>query len=174
MDDVISRQEVIKLLDEAWVDGHEYQGWLHDEVNRLPSAQPNLQRNCNELATDCISRQDAMDAVKHAWAKGLEPTQYIEDLPPAQPEPTTEIQEILNYLDTTLHPIVSPDNWNVYAELHDMVSKLPSEQFEVVRCKDCKYYEYDELNDEYCCMEWGYNFPDEYSFCSKAERRTDE
>jgi len=50
----------------------------------------------------------------------------IKSLPPAQPEPSTEIQEILNYLDTALHPIVSPDNWNVYAELYDMVSKLPS------------------------------------------------
>ena len=46
----------------------------------------------------------------------------------AQPETSTEIQEILNYLDTTLHPIVSPDNWYVYAELHDMVSMLPSAQ----------------------------------------------
>ena len=34
--------------------------------------------------------------------------------------------EILNYLDNTLHPIVSPDNWNVYSELYDMVEKLPS------------------------------------------------
>lgn len=45
-----------------------------------------------------------------------------------QPESSTEIQEILEYLDTTLHPIVSPDNLNVYAELHDMVSKLPPTQ----------------------------------------------
>lgn len=52
----------------------------------------------------------------------------LRDMPSAQPEPSTEIQEILNYLDTTLHPIVSPDNWNVYAELHDMVSRLPSAQ----------------------------------------------
>ena len=53
---------------------------------------------------------------------------YFDGVPSAQPEPSTEIQEILNYLDTTLHPIVSPNNWNVYAELHDMVSRLPSAQ----------------------------------------------
>ena len=52
----------------------------------------------------------------------------LRKLPSAQPEPSTEIQEILDYLDNTLHPIVSPDNWNVYSELHDMVSKLPSVQ----------------------------------------------
>lgn len=50
----------------------------------------------------------------------------IQQLPSAQPKPSTEIQEILEYLDTTIHPIVSPDNWNVYSELHDMVSSLPS------------------------------------------------
>ena len=35
-------------------------------------------------------------------------------------------QEILDYLDNVLHPIVSPDNWNVYSELYDMIEKLPS------------------------------------------------
>ena len=35
-------------------------------------------------------------------------------------------QEILDYLDNVLHPIVSPDNWNVYSELHDMIIELPS------------------------------------------------
>lgn len=35
-------------------------------------------------------------------------------------------QEVLNYLDNVLHPIVSPDNWNVYSELHDMIEELPS------------------------------------------------
>ena len=38
----------------------------------------------------------------------------------------TTKQEILDYLDNVLHPIVSPDNWNVYSELHDMIEELPS------------------------------------------------
>ena len=37
----------------------------------------------------------------------------------------TTKQEILNYLDNVIHPIVSPDNWNVYSELHDMIEELP-------------------------------------------------
>ena len=41
-----------------------------------------------------------------------------------QSETTTEIQKILDYLDNELHPLVSPDNWNVYSELYDMVSEL--------------------------------------------------
>lgn len=40
-------------------------------------------------------------------------------------------QEVLNYLDNVLHPIVSPDNWNVYSELHDMIEEL--ETAELVR-----------------------------------------
>lgn len=69
----------------------------------------------------------------------------------AQSEPSTEIQEILNYLDTTLHPIVSPDNWYVYAELHDMVSMLPSAQPEKVKCKKCRYVYYDKEFGNYWC-----------------------
>lgn len=84
---------------------------------------------------DLIDRQAVLD-MAYAYGNGLEPEGYcvnvedIQALPSAQPELSTEIQEILNYLDTTLHPIVSPDNWNVYSELHDMVSKLPSAQLE--------------------------------------------
>ena len=51
---------------------------------------------------------------------------HLEMMPSAQPEQPPEIQDILNYLDTVLHPIVSPEHWDVYAELHDMISTLPS------------------------------------------------
>ena len=34
-------------------------------IDNLPSAQPNLQPTCNQLATDCISRQAALDAIRH-------------------------------------------------------------------------------------------------------------
>ena len=36
------------------------------------------------------------------------------------------VTEILNYLDVELHPIISPEHWCVYSELHDMISNLPS------------------------------------------------
>ena len=68
---------------EAWNDAI---GRAEIEIEKLPSAQPNLQPTCNLASNDCISRKEAIDAVKHAWAKGLEPSQYIEELPPAQPE----------------------------------------------------------------------------------------
>ena len=105
-----------------------------NDIEELPSTQP-------EPCEDAVSRRRLLGDLKEltaAWGKypvmeeqikGVEAAiGYVETIPSAQPEPSTEIQEILNYLDTTLHPIVSPDNWNVYAELHDMVSRLPSAQ----------------------------------------------
>ena len=91
---------------------------------------------------DLISRQEAIDAVETKIKKwnavdgegyhgglGLRLTDVVvtlTELPSAQPEQPPEIQDILNYLDTVLHPIVSPEHWDVYAELHDMISTLPS------------------------------------------------
>ena len=61
-------------------------------------------------------------------------------------------QEVLDYLDNVLHPIVSPDNWSVYSELHDMIEELPSAEpvrhgkwieysfpaHECIYCSECK------------------------------------
>lgn len=53
---------------------------------------------------------------------------WIMSLPSAQSEQSIKIQDILEYLDTVLHPIIAPDHWSVYSELHDMVSMLSSAQ----------------------------------------------
>ena len=45
-------------------------------------------------------------------------------LPPAQSGWTKDVKDILAYIDAVVHPLVSPENWNVYSELHDMVSGL--------------------------------------------------
>ena len=52
----------------------------------------------------------------------------IEKMPSAQLEQPTVVQDILQYLDEYLHPIISPEHWSVYSELYDMVSMLPSAQ----------------------------------------------
>ena len=122
---------------------------------------------------DSISKQAAIDAVSRGCQefRGIfaECEKNLNELPPVQPEPSTEIQEILDYLDTTLHPIVSPNNWNVYAELHDMVSMLPSVQPEIIYCKDCKHY-----NVGFECLIEGYGIERNKNwYCADAERRTD-
>ena len=90
--------------------------------------------------SDLISRRAAISAAIEAvddWDGGYNLdreeriTSALNELPSAQPERSSEIQDILEYLDTVLHPIISPDHWNVYSELHDMISMLPSAQPEI-------------------------------------------
>lgn len=170
--------------------------------------KPKANSSENPNNSDCISRQETIDAIVTTVSKiGLhdnsEVARYgatfrqheiidiIEGMPSAHSEPSTEIQEILNYLDTTLHPIVSPDNWNVYSELYDMVSSLPSAQPEVIRCKDCKHWRqqtnyqgvplsfgFCESEDMWCSLygetvEVSHIDTDDDFYCGYAERRTD-
>ena len=127
----MTREEAIEILSCYYEVGNEKQNDAMDMAIEALKAQ--------DTAGTTINRQAAIDAVQGIGRLATLPdndavvrmsaVEYVLfNLPSAQPEPTTEIQEILDYLDTTLHPIVSPDNWNVYAELHDMVSKLPSAQ----------------------------------------------
>lgn len=37
-----------------------------------------------------------------------------------------KLEDIRRYLDTDLHPVVSPDRWDVYASLCDMVDEIIS------------------------------------------------
>lgn len=73
MSDLIYRQEAIEALGEeppVWNDEYheiaEREQWRSDvkAIEAVPSAQPDLQPTCNQLATDCISRQNAIDALK--------------------------------------------------------------------------------------------------------------
>lgn len=47
---------------------------------------------------------------------------------PDREEKAMTKQEILDYLDDVLHPMVSPDNWYVYSDLYDMIVELPFEE----------------------------------------------
>ena len=59
--------------------------------------------------------------------------------------------------------------------LEEVLTQLPSAQPEIIRCKDCRYYQ--DNNDGYPHIncKWDANeTPDADDFCSGAERRTDE
>ena len=75
----------------------------------------------------------------------------IKPLSSAQPESSTDIQDVLGYLDDVLHPLVSPDNWNVYSELYDMISRLPSAQPEIIHCEECAYRKDNFMGDWCTC-----------------------
>lgn len=60
-------------------------------------------------------------------------------------------------------------------QIVDIIKGLPSAQSEIIRCKDCRYYQ--DNNDGYPHIncKWDANeTPDADDFCSGAERRTDE
>ena len=92
------------------------------------------------MKDDTISRQAAINAIcEHGTdleRRGITvlsvanhkqaTVDLLENLPAAEPERPLEIQDILDYLDTVLHPIISPEYWNVYSELYDIISTLPS------------------------------------------------
>jgi len=59
--------------------------------------------------------------------------------------------DLRQFADTDIHPIVSPDNWIAYSDLCDMIDdgeetliallkEHEAEQKTVILCKDCKWY----------------------------------
>lgn len=95
MDDLISRQAAIDAVEN--IDCSNRVGIstlkceaIDDAINAikaLPSAQPNLQPTCNQLATDCISRQVVLDWLNDEWdGMVLSVFEGIRNLPSAQPE----------------------------------------------------------------------------------------
>lgn len=89
---------------------------------------------------DSISKEEAISVIcrvcevpnmykckgRNVAFKWCEEITALKEIPSVKPKPSTDIQGVLEYLDDVLHPLISPDNWNVYSELHDMVSMLPS------------------------------------------------
>ena len=51
-----------------------------------------------------------------------------------------------------------------------MISRLPSAQPEIIRCRNCKF----ASGDSRICMKFGHSPIGELDFCAWAERRTDE
>ena len=86
------------------------------------------------MMSDLIDRQQAINALMERFKRiptnAIIAKDVIENLPSVQPEQPTEVQDILQYLDEYLHPIVSPEHWSVYSELYDMVSMLSPAQSE--------------------------------------------
>lgn len=101
------------------------------------------------------------------------------------------------FVDTNVHPIVSPDNWNVYSQLRDMIDLIAEDvlfllkeqeakeqlsdavhetakQFRqtIVRCKDCRNaIVYD--GNEVVCTHIDSNGNDRHTadwFCADGER----
>ena len=114
--------------------------------------------------SDLIDRQAAIDVVK-----GIDSyfAKYIEEIPSAHPE--TQWESIMVICDNCGHAIHVK-----------RVNVQPSAQPEIIRCKDCKWYEGDIMANPWgvCCHNgWvgghcGHEVS-ENGWCYRAERRTD-
>ena len=55
------------------------------------------------------------------------------------------------------------------------IEQLPSAQPDIIRCRDCRYYQDNNNGYPHMNCKWDANeTPDEDDFCSGAEMRTDE
>jgi ribosomal protein S27E len=163
---------------------------------QVASAQPNVQDSVKDA--DCISRQQAINAIDNAndglveddytygVQSGMEKAKYIiEDLPIAQPnacENTCDFarksNDMINRADAVdaISKIKRTDNWQAAVSMALM--DLPSAQPEIIRCRDCKHYQFAD-NRAFgmpvkMCEWFGFEDVDDDDFCSEAERRTDE
>ena len=107
---------------------------MHDLISRQGADLPDTnvgdtiyrQAAIDTLCVSCNMESDYRKCTGYAEdSTWCEEVTALRTLPSAQPE---QIQDILDYLDTVLHPIVSPEHWNVYSELYDMISMLSSTQ----------------------------------------------
>lgn len=69
------------------------------------------------------------------------------------------------------------NGWETYVRVSD-IKELPTAQSEIIRCKDCKHYQFAD-NRAFgmpvkMCNWFGFEDVDDDDFCSRAERRTDE
>ena len=66
------------------------------------------------------------------------------------------------------------ERYEPYIRAEKAIRGLPSAQPEIVRCKDCKYGEQDEVGRWFCSdLGCQIGIKDGSGFCADAERRTD-
>lgn len=83
-------------------------------------------------------------------------------------------QLIINAMDS----VEDGDMHKTKRAIQRLLASLPSAQPEIIRCKDCKHYQFAD-NRAFgmpvkMCEWFGFEDVDDNDFCSRAERRTDE
>ena len=135
---------------------------------------------------ELISKRQAIDALCHVDEYNGRSIEAIRQLPPA--ELSTNLAEVGTdcisrqaAIDALRNYLVGknvPCDGTLTCRLieNEVISKLPSVQPEIIRCKDCKYWDTTWQNDyapnyHYCPMIDSTRRNDFY--CADAERRTD-
>ena len=115
MGDNISRQAAIDAVNKIAPVDTEYDCTLLDRIDvryvltELPSAQPNLQPTCNQLATDNISRHAVIQLIYNSYYNLAESSEDVDSM--------IEDVEALPSTDRIGHWILDPDgnDWNLPA-----------------------------------------------------------
>ena len=144
MSDLISRQAAIDALSHMCSEDENgitiSRANVNSMLRALPSAHPDLQPTCNNLATDLqpskqddlISRQDAIDALFGLY-------EYQRDIDPTEAADLVRQGIYLAEKKIERLPSAQPDLDEVYA--HAETEAEARYHAEIVRCKDCKYYQ---------------------------------
>ena len=121
----------------------------YTSVEALPSAQPTQLNTPNTLeALDCISRQAAIDAIDETdW--------YHQN----------RNGEMVHGANSAVHQA-----WYKADDIYKALNAVPSaDAVEVVRCRDCKYYDLAKNGVNGICNRQ-YGTFDAYDFCSYGEK----
>ena len=144
----MTREEAIKIIKECKEKGFKHTFYTVNEYDTaLDMAIKALEQ---EPCEDCISRQAAIDycyqLINVEHQQGSDEMNYG--------------QERINQTETILHHL----------------EFMPSAQPEIIRCKDCKHYQFVD-NRAFgmpvkMCEWFGFEDVDDDDFCSRAERKT--
>lgn len=116
--------------------------WAKELVAEMGKEILKAQLSKEDTTSDCVSRQAAIDAIG-----GNEP---VGDPSKMDDDDVVKMWERIRIIN--------------------IINKLPSVQPEIIRCKDCKYFEVDEgINETYCYITDRDTGEDD--FCSYAKKR---
>ena len=87
----------------------------------------------------------------------------------------THLDDLRLFADITVHPVVSPDNWEVYSSLCDYIDQIKTEvdmllkqQGPIKPILKCEWT--DKLYNDYECPVCGNNICYEQKYCSECGR----
>ena len=168
-------------------------------LSNLPSAQPDLQQSCNQLATDCnthntldaldcISRQAAIDAIEQmqmpimrspfteeqfVFSGMSEALHAIKDLPSAQPERLTDddFETIRIHLNAYKEKLCNQQRWEEADEYQRIIDRFMAFASAQPDIIACGDCKH-WINHDRRCGFWNHGVRI-IDWCSRAERRED-
>lgn len=163
----MTKERILEILESAKDKNDDVpMNLVRKAFDQLPSAQPDLQPTCNQLATDCISRQDAIDLVRNCNVKEVTPDYMLIDkaetivelamLPsaPLYTEPSQKAIDLQHAHDIENvarmnYSKGAEDAWEFVRTVTDMTEAQRIQCFGGATCDLDEYYTYQEAKAKY-------------------------